>query len=494
MKIRTAFHRKIEAALCRRDRWWWVLCLSLTAGAGGLLVRSELPVRPDAVSILAAGLVFSGAAYMLFLLISSWFYRDCPETADDPPGCTVIVPAYNEGRHVAATLYSLLRSGYPADRLRIIAVNDGSADDTLYWMERVRRESGNRITVIDLKRNQGKKHALYRGMKLAETEFIVTVDSDSLVAPGALRELLRPFADPRVGAVAGNLRGKRNDRNFFAVMMDVALVYGCEILRTAQSVAGVVFCTPGAFSAYRRRAVLPVLDEWLAQKFLGSPATIGEDRAIATLLLREDWRIVHQRRATAETCLPHDYLKLCRMLLRWNRSDYRENLNMLPMFRGGKKWSARNALIAVHWLFLGLNMLLPLVGIPLAVWMFCGPCGTVRMLAWWFLGAALWSIPPALVYGVRRSFPAVIRAIVFGVFAVPALSYLSVYALFTLGDSRWLTREIRRKKSGGTYSLEAAPHSGRAVLEKFPAWRSPGVGHVRSRAPETRSQHAVIRK
>ena len=70
--------------------------------------------------------------YILFCSVCATFYRPAAAANDeDLPGCTVIVPAYNEGKHVADTLFSLLESDYPPEKLQIIAINDGSKDDTM---------------------------------------------------------------------------------------------------------------------------------------------------------------------------------------------------------------------------------------------------------------------------------------------------------------------------------------------------------------------------
>ena len=94
----------------------------------------------------------------------------------------------------------------------------------------------------------GGNAALYLGMKRAQSEVIATVDSDSIVEKNTLRNLVQPFVDSRVGAVAGTITGKRQSTNTHVCILDVMLIFGCEFLRKAQSVTGNVFCTPGALS------------------------------------------------------------------------------------------------------------------------------------------------------------------------------------------------------------------------------------------------------
>ncbi|MBO5761786.1 MAG: glycosyltransferase family 2 protein [Lentisphaeria bacterium] len=395
------------------------------------------------------GYIFIGSmivsiGYFIFLALSALTYKVDKTVLEEAalPFCTVLVPAYNEGKHVADTLQSLLHVEYPAEKLEIIAINDGSKDDTLFWIRSVAEKSGGRVRYIDLEKNGGKKHALYIGMKQAKGDFIVTVDSDSLVKKDAVYKLMIPFRNEKTAAVAGNIRGKKEDTNFYMQMMDVLLIFGCEFLRGGQSVTGNVFCTPGALSAYRKKSILPLLDEWLSQQFLGVASTIGEDRAIATLLRREGYRIVHQKDALAETCLPGTYMGLVKMLIRWTRSDIRENFLMTgTVMKNLVSCSWQDISYFIHWISIFLNMFLPFVFLPAVVISLCITESTVYQLAVLFISVILWSLLPAIVYGKERGISKVVRAFIFGFFTLLFLSWMPVYSLFTMRNSKWLTRE-----------------------------------------------------
>lgn len=389
---------------------------------------------------------FYSVFYFAFLLCSAVLApRWKKPELESCPACTVIVPAYNEGQHVLLALESLLAVDFPREKLQIIAVNDGSKDDTLQWIKRAACGNEAVITVIDLPENKGKKHALYTGMKLARHEFIVTVDSDSVIRKDALKKLLYPFADPSVGAVAGTLVKKVDSRNFHTRMCDVMLVFGCSLLRRSQSCCGNVFCTPGALSAYRRSAVLPLLDEWLEQTFMGVPSRIGEDRAIATLLLGRDWQIVYQEDAVAETCLPEKYTGVVRMLLRWTRSDFRENLMMPGKVFRKMDWKSRRSWNCLfHWVLLSVNMLSVLWLFPAVVLFLSEPASLIYKLAMLTAVNLIWSLFPALIYWYKvKSLRQMIWAVIFGFYSQIALSWVGIYALLTMRDSRWLTRELR---------------------------------------------------
>lgn len=429
----------------------WLIFLMLL----GISVFIFLPVFDDPDILMKSswqwyclfGTLAFTVGYFLFLLFSALFVRcwGTVFTDDTLPVCTVLVPAYNEDSHVYDTISSLLASDYPAEKLRITAINDGSADDTLYYLNKAKTLSP-QITVIDLKKNQGKKHALYLGMKQSAGDIIVTVDSDTIVRKDTLRQIVQPFLLENVGAVAGSITGKDNDCNWHVRVLDVMLVFGCEFLRKAQSASGNVFCTPGALSAYRRSVIIPLIDQWLDQRFWGKPARIGEDRAIATLILCSGFQIVHQPLAMAETNLPRTYYGACKMLIRWTRSDIRENIIMSRfVLRQMKFFSLRSLSLFVHWFALFVNMLLPFVFIPVGI--FCLATGDhiIFQLSFIYVSAALWSLIPAIIFiRQKKSLLHTIWAFVFGLYNLLALSWIIVYSVFTLHNSNWLTRELKR--------------------------------------------------
>ena len=394
--------------------------------------------------------------YYAFLLILAYLcYRPRRTCSNEElPVCSVIVPAYNEGKAVLNALDSVLASDYPADKLSVLAVDDGSEDDTWLWIQLAASRSGGRITPLHLEKNGGKRRALYEGIRLSTAEVIVTVDSDSVVAPDALRILNSPFSDPKIAGVAGNIRTLNLDDGILPRMMDVNFVFGFEIMRSAQSVLGSVFCTPGALSAYRREALLPVLDRWVDQTFLGAPAGIAEDRALATFLLEEERRIVFQRNAIAYTTLPADYRTTCGMLLRWGRGDVRETCSMYRFAFRKLNWFQLgiqlNLLVHTIWIFV------PFLLLPLTIGAaFAAP---VEFLQAMVLGLVAWSSIPAFVYCTRRGNSEAVFAYTFAFYKLCFLFWLAPYCLISVRNSGWMTRgrSTRRRRPSQRRKLPSA--------------------------------------
>lgn len=217
--------------------------------------------------------------YIAYLFIK---YKPISSVTDaELPTCTIIVPAYNEGKLVYDTLNSIAASNYPKEKMEILAIDDGSKDDTWFWINKANTDLGNILTVYRQPENRGKRHALHRGFATGTGEIFITIDSDSVVENDTIRNLVSPFVmDKNCGGVAGNVKILNKNQGIIPKMLNVSFVFSFEFIRSAQSSLGFVLCTPGALSAYKREAVMNCLADWIGQKFMGNFATIGEDRSM----------------------------------------------------------------------------------------------------------------------------------------------------------------------------------------------------------------------
>ena len=379
--------------------------------------------------------------FLLIAVCRYFFYREIPTVPpEELPVCTVIIPAYNEGETIKLALESVCRSEYPADKLEIIAVNDGSIDDTLRWMQQAAEESGGRIRVITYPENRGKRYALYQGFRSGSGEVFVTVDSDSLLKPDALARMVSPFRrDHSVGAVSGNVRVANLEGGIFPPMIDAGFTFAFDFIRAGQTVFKSVFCTPGALSAYRRTALMPLLNEWLNQTFFGQPAGIGEDRALTNLILRQGYGVIMQRSAYIYTNVPECYRGISKMLLRWERSNIRENLEMYSfIFRKFRFSDPRRWFMLATLLLYTLMTVLPVVMIWFTLYNIFTTNGTLVLSI--AATAMLWSTLPALVNLQRNSLRHILYCYFYGIFHALTLFWVVPYAVFTIGNSRWLTR------------------------------------------------------
>jgi hyaluronan synthase len=356
------------------------------------------------------------------------------------PTCTVIVPAYNEGKLVWDTLMSLAESDFPAHKLEILAVDDGSKDDTWYWMQQAKIKLGDRLTIFQQPVNAGKRHALYRGFELGTGEIFVTVDSDSIVKKDTLRNLVSPFVvDEKCGAVAGNVHVLNSKKAILPKMLNVSFVMSFEFMRSAESKLGSVLCTPGAAAAYRKTAVFACLDEWINQTFMGQPSDIGEDRAMTNMILKQGQHVLFQRNAYVLTNVPEEYTGLYKMFIRWSRSNVRENIAMAKYvftdFRKESKFGAR---------LLWLNQSLKIVmAYPFMIFMFLFiAMHPLLFLSSTLLGILIVSSFPVLFYAKRYNLSDSLWAYSYSVFYTFSLFWITPYAIVTANKRGWLTRGL----------------------------------------------------
>ena len=376
-----------------------------------------------------------------FLLISLIAYTYRKFDGRITPTCDVIIPAYNEGKHVYNTILSVLESDYDPAKLNIIVVDDGSTDDTREWIGRAVGENP-RVRALYLGKNSGKKHALSAAIRSSSSEIVVTIDSDSVIERGAITDIVKPFVKKRIGAVAGNVRVKNIADGVIPQMMDIIFVFCYEFLRRSQSRCGTVLCTPGALSAYRRKAVLPVMDAWLNQRFLGEYTSIGEDRALTCMLLRSEWNVVYQSSAVAYTKISPDYCNVCKMLLRWIRGDIRENILMFPyVFRKFSITDLRTLCLQLHYIAFNIGIITPIFFIPVSiVYLVFHFMESAFLFTYLCILMLMWSIVPAMIYAKRYSLAKSLYAFVYGLFSMFCLSWIPLYAMLTLRNNKWMTR------------------------------------------------------
>lgn len=389
------------------------------------------------IMTLGAGFTLAYLTFQVVRTILWWRYKPYALPPGPLPRVTVIIPAFNEGAMVEKSLYAAAASDYPADRLEIICIDDGSKDDTWFYIDRAQRRYPQLIKAIRFPKNRGKKEGLYAGFTKGRGDFFITIDSDSIISPDTVKQVIAPMLqDPRIGAVAGNVKVYNRVRSLLARMLAVRFVLAFDFLRASQSMYGCVTCTPGALSAYRAEILKPVLEEWRHQTFMGLPANIGEDRALTNYVLRQGYYTVYQRSAVVHTMVPETYRGLCRMYLRWDRSNFRENWVQLKFIF--TKYRERHRLLPIIDFFI-TQIEFPLtylfLGLLLASF-FIYPVVMVKF----FAGLGVFTLVWMFYYIQQERDLDFIYGILYSYFAFFLLQWVQPWAFITVRNDRWLTR------------------------------------------------------
>ncbi len=234
------------------------------------------------------------------------------------PDLAVIIPAKNESRGIYATARSLAEQDYPSEKLTVVLINDGSTDDTGYWMDRAATDFG--FKVIHLAENKGKRAAIAEGMRVHDAEVTALIDSDVQLDRDALREVLRGFCSPRIAAVCGHTDVQNAEVNWLTRMQTQQYFIAFRTFRALEGHFRSVICCSGAFSVYRTSVLRRVMKEWLSQTFLGVKRTFGDDRGLTNLILRQGLETIYVPTAKASTIVPETLSKYMTQQVRWRRS------------------------------------------------------------------------------------------------------------------------------------------------------------------------------
>lgn len=224
----------------------------------------------------------------------------------DWPFVSLIVPCFNEGQQVRETIAALAEQNYPD--FEIIAVNDGSSDDTGARLDALMGEYP-RLRVVHLATNQGKAMGLRVAALAARGEILLCVDGDALLDADATRWMVRHFLDhPRVGAVTGNPRIRNRSTALGKLQVgEFSSIIG--LIKRCQRVYGRLFTVSGVIAAFRKRALNDV-GYW-------SLDMVTEDIDISWRLQMNHWDIRYEPNALCWILMPETLRGLWKQRLRW---------------------------------------------------------------------------------------------------------------------------------------------------------------------------------
>jgi cellulose synthase/poly-beta-1,6-N-acetylglucosamine synthase-like glycosyltransferase len=251
--------------------------------------------------------VFLGTFRVLFICFFAIKQRRKEQNEQLPdysPPLSIIVPAYNEEVGAVSTIASLLNQQYPD--FEVVFVDDGSKDKTY---ERVLEAYGNHPKVQVLtKPNGGKASALNYGLHRCKNDIVVCIDADTQLDSKALYHLAKPFADPKIGAVAGNVK-VGNQVNMLTRWQSIEYVTAQNFDRMAFAYLNCITVVPGAIGAFRRQAIGSI--GWYETD------TLAEDCDLTVRIIRKGYRVTHNNEAIAITESPETYQQFLKQRFRW---------------------------------------------------------------------------------------------------------------------------------------------------------------------------------
>ena len=281
--------------------------------------------------------------------------RSAPPPIDPTRFVSVLIPAWNEAKVIAATVARVLES--QDVQLEIIVIDDGSSDDTGAVVTAA-YGSDPRVTLLTLA-NGGKARALNQGLAVAKGEIVIALDADTQFEPLTIARLARWFADPKLGAVAGNAK-VGNRINLVTRWQALEYVTAQNLERRALSWFDAITVVPGAVGAWRMTALM---------EGGGYPAdTLAEDQDLTIAVQRAGWRVIYDQAAIAWTEAPQGFGALMKQRYRWAFGTLQCLWKHRAILRTGQPRGLARIGLPQAWLFqIGFGLLSPLIDLGLIV-------------------------------------------------------------------------------------------------------------------------------
>ncbi len=287
------------------------------------------------------------------------------------PLVSVIVAVKNEPIMIEELVSSCKRSTYTS--IEIILVNDGSTDTTGKVLDLLEAENPHIVRAVNIKQNVGKRKAIREGIIRgnAKGDIIILMDSDCIVDKKAIGLLVKVFDNQDIGAACGLCRSY-NPINTLTKMQDTWYDGQYSIMKGMESAYGTVTCLPGTLSAYRKEAIIPCLDAWCNDKFLGEEFRPGDDRHLTSYIIggtkhyldtnQKVWKAVYCENAIVYTEMPTTFKKFIRQQIRWKKSWFRVFFFTVPFYYKNRSFFP----IIIYYLTM--------------IWSFASPIAAVRSL------------------------------------------------------------------------------------------------------------------
>lgn len=286
---------------------------TLELGLSFLLGQSTLSI----VVVFWYTLIFEFPRYILPFLVVGLVMRsreEAPPAAAETeprfrPSVSIILVGHNEERALEACVRSLHEQSLTD--FEIVIASDGSTDRMCaVARDLVRRGLATRVLATDLR--GGKPSGINLASTFVTGDIIVNVDCDCSFDRYAIERLVEPFADPRVGAVCGDIAPRNSEASVIAQFQEIEYLQSISVGKRIANAIDQVVCASGAFSAFRRQAL---------EDIGGFEAGGGEDLDTTIRLRRKGWRVVFAPEAVCYTDVPETLYQYIRQRLRWDRDS-----------------------------------------------------------------------------------------------------------------------------------------------------------------------------
>ncbi len=372
-------------------------------------------------------------AYTIYLFVLLFLHDLRPRTYPAYAGekVAVVIPCFNEDPElVEESIRTVLASDA---RMQVIVIDDGSTNGVQAHLRELAEELP--LSLHEFPENRGKREALHHAVTRMlddDVEFVVTIDSDTVLEREALARVVEPLLAPGIGASTGNVLLLNERQNLLTRMVGTYYWVGLNIYKQAQSVIRSVVCCSGCLAAYRAPLLRDLIDEFAGQRFLGEPCTHSEDRHLTNLVLKRGYDVVYVAEAVSWTETPSTVRGFLRQQRRWKRGYIRESIYTLTYAWRRKKLLFLQILLwdlTAPFLSFGLRL-------ALAVTVFTRPSLVVTTILPSWIALLL----VRYIFVPLRARDKLLGLFVYMLFYEGCMYWLNLWALFTVKNRSWVTR------------------------------------------------------
>ncbi|MBI2657114.1 glycosyltransferase family 2 protein [Candidatus Woesearchaeota archaeon] len=361
------------------------------------------------------GVLFSFLALVFSVFVASRFFNRSYKSYE--PKLSIVIPAYNEEKNIEECINSILESDYPKEKMELIIADDGSTDSTLKLLRKYKK-------IKVLKQNHlGKVEALNLGCKKSSSEFILTIDADTILDKDCIKELLNPFSDKNIGATTGN-NNVRNKKSIIGAFQNVEYHFSNLIRNSFSKVFNNGIWFSGSLACYRKTA--------LENIGYFKKDTLAEDQDIALEMKKAGYKTINASTAFGYTIVPAKIMELYRQRARWWIGTLQSIVKNKSLFSRKASPSILFLYINQFWWSFYAFLSLPLIIYQINYWLPYNSQSLYSMLSYFFKWFSLMG-PVYVIYRIP-DFGVSIYSI-FGVLSGIMTTILSVAALKMFRDS-----------------------------------------------------------
>ncbi len=232
------------------------------------------------------------------------------------PSCTVLIPAHNEEKVIAATIEAMMNFNYPREKLQIVVVNDGSTDRTKEIINHY-ASMDSRVELFDIPAGEGgkgKSRTLNKGMKSAKGEIIAVYDADNTPDPNSLRYLvIQLIRNKELGAVLGKFRTANKNKNWLTKFINIETLSFQSMLQAGRWQMHNISTLPGTnFVIWNR--LITKLNGW-------DEEALTEDSELSIRIYEEGYKIKFIPYAITYEQEPEQWGIWIKQRMRWVRGN-----------------------------------------------------------------------------------------------------------------------------------------------------------------------------